>query len=117
MYKQKYLFKIKKLKQVTENRELINKYLQDTTDLDEITAMLKYNLESCCLKSKCFDKFKTEEDLYLNLLENSTLEDGMFECTKCKSRKIFTTSKQTRRSDEATTVFATCSECKNKWVI
>jgi len=40
---------------------------------------------------------------------------GVLQCHKCKCRKIFSFSKQTRSIDEPMTVFALCSECGNKW--
>lgn len=36
-------------------------------------------------------------------------------CKKCGSDNIFSESRQTRSSDEATTIFFTCINCGNKW--
>ena len=41
------------------------------------------------------------------------VEEGVVECRKCKSRKTFSFSKQTRRGDESTTVFVKCSQCSS----
>ncbi len=43
------------------------------------------------------------------------IEEGIFECRKCGSRKVFSYSKQTRGCDESSTTFAECSNCKAKW--
>jgi hypothetical protein len=39
------------------------------------------------------------------------IEEGIIECKKCRSKKTFSFSKQTRRGDESTTVFVRCSKC------
>lgn len=111
------LNKIKILKKYTKSKEELEKYFNIDCDIYELIGMIKTGENRCCLESKCFDKFKKEEEDFINFLEYSNVEDGMFECMKCKSKKIFTTSKQTRRSDESTTVFALCSKCKNKWIV
>ena len=36
-------------------------------------------------------------------------------CKKCGSDNVFSESRQTRSSDEATTIFYTCLNCGNKW--
>lgn len=43
------------------------------------------------------------------------ISEGVLTCGKCRCKKIFSFSKQTRSMDEPTTVFALCSECGNKW--
>ena len=44
------------------------------------------------------------------------IEDSVLQCKKCKSNKIVSDTRQTRCGDEGTTVFATCTNCKKKWV-
>lgn len=39
------------------------------------------------------------------------VEEGVMECKKCGSKRTFSFSKQTRRSDESATVFIRCSNC------
>ena len=46
---------------------------------------------------------------------DDNVEDGIFQCKKCKSRKTTYYSLQTRSSDEPMTNFITCIECKNRW--
>jgi DNA-directed RNA polymerase subunit M/transcription elongation factor TFIIS len=52
---------------------------------------------------------KEQEDFLNNPVQ---VEDGVIECHRCKSHKTFSYAKQTRASDEGTTVFVTCAECK-----
>ena len=46
---------------------------------------------------------------------DDNVEDGIFQCKKCKSRKTTYYSLQTRSSDEPMTNFITCINCKNRW--
>ena len=43
------------------------------------------------------------------------VEEGVTECKKCGSKRVFTFNKQTRSSDEPTTTFANCAKCKTHW--
>lgn len=49
------------------------------------------------------------------------LDDKTFEaivrCRRCGSAEVSWTEKQTRSADEATTVFASCQTCRNRWVV
>ena len=49
------------------------------------------------------------------LIKPFEVDEGVLECNKCGSNKTFSYSKQTRSGDEATTVFATCSNCGTSW--
>ena len=43
------------------------------------------------------------------------VEDGVVECRKCRSLKTISFAKQTRGSDEGTSVFVTCVMCHHKF--
>jgi DNA-directed RNA polymerase subunit M/transcription elongation factor TFIIS len=53
--------------------------------------------------------FKEQDDFIQNPPE---IEEGVLECRRCKSRRTFSFSKQTRRSDEGSTVFVRCFDCQ-----
>lgn len=56
-----------------------------------------------------------EED---DFIQNPPLvEEGVMECSKCHSKRTFSFSKQTRRSDESATVFIRCSNCNYTYKI
>lgn len=56
-----------------------------------------------------------EED---DFLENPPeVEEGVMECARCHSKRTFSFSKQTRRSDESATVFIRCSNCNYTYKI
>lgn len=43
------------------------------------------------------------------------VEDGVLQCKKCGSHRVFSTSKQVRSGDESTSVFAKCVMCNCSW--
>ena len=43
------------------------------------------------------------------------VEEGIFPCKRCKSRRVFSYQKQTRSCDESATTFAQCSNCNSSW--
>jgi DNA-directed RNA polymerase subunit M/transcription elongation factor TFIIS len=45
------------------------------------------------------------------------VEEGALRCHKCNSKRVFSYAKQTRGSDESTSIFAQCVNCKSKWVV
>jgi len=40
------------------------------------------------------------------------IDEGIIECKRCHSKRTFSFSKQTRRSDESATVFVQCATCR-----
>lgn len=43
------------------------------------------------------------------------IKEGVVKCIKCGSLKTFAVERQTRRCDEATTVFVQCTACRKKF--
>jgi DNA-directed RNA polymerase subunit M/transcription elongation factor TFIIS len=41
--------------------------------------------------------------------------EGVSECPRCKSKRVLSMQKQTRRADEGSTTFNVCQECEFKW--
>lgn len=56
-----------------------------------------------------------EEDDFIQ--NPPAVEEGVMECSKCHSKRTFSFSKQTRRSDESATVFVRCSNCNYTYKI
>lgn len=44
-----------------------------------------------------------------------TVVEGVEQCKKCKSQRIFTYQMQTRSGDEQTTTYCVCTQCATKW--
>ena len=53
-----------------------------------------------------------QDDYTLNPFE---AEEGVVECKKCGSSKVYSVSVQTRAADEPMTTMAQCTICKTKW--
>ena len=45
------------------------------------------------------------------------LEDGVYTCPKCQSKKTYQMEKQMRSADEDTTVIISCAKCRKSWKI
>lgn len=108
--------KIIKLKKVINDPDKIAELFESSEDIDELIGSI-ISQEKSGFNSICFEKYRKEEEEYLKFIECPDIEEGMFQCNKCKSRKIYTTTKQTRSGDESTTVFAQCVTCKNGWIV
>lgn len=63
--------------------------------------------------TEILEQQKEQDDYIENPFE---IVEGIFQCVKCNSSKVFSYSKQTRAGDEGSTVFAQCAVCKNKWI-
>ena len=64
--------------------------------------------------SQIRQEFQEEDDFIQN---PPVVEEGVMECQKCHSKRTFSFSKQTRRSDESATVFIRCSNCSYTYKI
>jgi len=62
--------------------------------------------------SKFIQKEKEQEDYVINPFE---AEEGVVQCVKCKSMKVYSVSRQTRAADEPMTTVSVCTTCKHKW--
>lgn len=92
----------------------IIKYRNSGKSSNELMTILKSGkfLE----QSKEYDYFRDkiqEHDGFL--IKPFEVDEGVLECGKCGSTKTISYTKQTRSGDEATSVFALCYECNNKW--
>lgn len=102
-----------------EEAEWIQLQVQD--DLKYVHDLNKYLTEVILSKKygwnhKDFHQFKVKQEAFNSFLSTPVyVEEGVLQCTKCKSKRIYTSSKQTRAGDEATSVFAKCTECFVQW--
>lgn len=62
-----------------------------------------------------FNTFRHNENVLDNFIKTKKIiEEGVVEC-KCGSKRVITSSKQTRAADEPMTVFCHCILCGSKW--
>tara|TARA_Y100001972_G_C7645725_1_gene324502 strand:- start:1012 stop:1425 length:414 start_codon:yes stop_codon:yes gene_type:complete len=80
----------------------------------EIMYCLKHNnyLDNREEYKEYREKIKEHDGFLVRPFE---VDEGVLECGKCGSNKTISYTKQTRSGDEATSVFALCYECNNKW--
>jgi len=63
-----------------------------------------------------FDDIRFKREEQDNFIENPfEVEEGVLECGKCGSMRVFSFTKQTRSADEPMTTFAECIACGKKW--
>lgn len=67
-------------------------------------------------KHSSFDKFIQKENIQDEYVINPfQAEEGVVQCVKCKSMKVYSVSRQTRAADEPMTTVSVCTMCKHKW--
>ena len=65
-----------------------------------------------------FDTYKNLEQEENEFITNPmVVDEGIFECPKCSSKRTISWGKQIRSGDEGTSVFAKCIECNYNWRI
>lgn len=87
-----------------------------SADVKKVLAELKQS--KFFLDSEDYIQVKNlleEQDGFI--LKPFEIEEGIFECNSCGSKKTFSYGKQTRAADEGTTTFVECSSCRKKWII
>ena len=58
------------------------------------------------------DRIAEQNDFIQNPFE---VEEGVFQCKACGSRRVYSYTRQDRSCDEGTSVYAQCVACKTKW--
>lgn len=107
-----------------QNREKMQRFLETLSTEEEIQKCALYDIlcgsdfkTSMKERHFLFDhpvyneikiRIKEQEDFLMNPIE---VEDSIIECHRCHSKKTISYAKQTRASDEGTTVFVSCTKC------
>ena len=58
------------------------------------------------------DRIDEQNDFIQNPFE---VEEGVFKCKACGSRRVYSYTRQDRSCDEGTSVYAQCVACKTQW--
>ncbi len=58
------------------------------------------------------DRIDEQNDFIQNPFE---VEEGVFQCKACGSRRVYSYTRQDRSCDEGTSVYAQCVACKIQW--
>ena len=111
----------KNIYRISNDEEEYNNNLYEVITLIENKSKLKNILQKIKSKNLLWDsnifieaKNRIEEHDHF-ILYPFEIEEGVMECNRCGSNKTYSYTKQTRSGDEATTVFAICCKCNNRW--
>ena len=88
----------------------VKQYLKNNSSLLEYIIANKLSTQICDLSDNRYQTSTTN-----TVLSETEIEEGLFKCPKCKSKKTTYYSIQLRSSDEPMTNFITCVSCKNRW--
>lgn len=90
--------------------QIIGDILEGKT-VKDILQTKKVGWEHAGFKSMV-DRIAEQNDFIKNPFE---VEEGVFKCKVCGSRRVYSYSRQDRSSDEGCSVYAQCIACKTKW--
>lgn len=103
-----------------ENKYLLNIYqiindIKKGNKLKDLLNSLRNNKINW--KHDFYKEIENEEVEQNNFIENPfEIEEGVLECNKCGSKRVFSYQKQSRSADEPMSTYATCVACKSKWI-
>ena len=89
----------------------IVQFLQSDPRRADYIIKNKRSKDVCDLSDANFTLDSPQEALKIE----TEIEEGLFKCPKCKSKRTTYYSVQLRSSDEPMTNFITCVNCKNRW--
>lgn len=107
---------------VVKNNEDYNIVIYEITgkllDLEESLEAIVNNVKT----GKILWKNDVFRDIHLKIKEQNEfiqnpfeVEEGVFQCKMCGSRRVYSYSRQDRSCDEGTSVYAQCVACKAQW--
>ena len=81
------------------------------TKIQDLPFLIHQELAPEQWESLLEEKRKRDQSIY----SEEEVEDGDFQCGKCKSRKCKWYQLQTRSADEPMTTFVQCTKCSARW--
>jgi DNA-directed RNA polymerase subunit M/transcription elongation factor TFIIS len=112
-------------------RERVQAHIISTTSSNEAYINAVYNLYGLrdryasvlpqvgnLYTSSVYEPFRKEQQDKDDFVTNPfSVEEGVMQCTKCGSKKTYSTQRQVRSADEGFTTFCYCMNCSAKWRI
>jgi DNA-directed RNA polymerase subunit M/transcription elongation factor TFIIS len=120
IYKQTYLSLEKKTEEDFEHAYADNIFqtVQDILSgmgLSELYSNLKAG--NIGRKHQCFSEISSKIDEADDFIDGGiVVEESIQTCRKCGSKRVLTSTKQTRSSDEPESLISRCNSCGNKWI-
>ena len=105
------------LNDMPDGKWLVSQFRQDllTMTLQEYVDT-RLNSGLIGWKHPMFANFAREQEAQDDYVKiPPTVVEGIVSCIRCKSKKVLSTSTQTRASDEPMTLVAECTDCGLKW--
>jgi DNA-directed RNA polymerase subunit M/transcription elongation factor TFIIS len=107
-----------RISRVNKPKWILAQVLDDleTKNVDESYVIDKLDANGYGFNHPTFDELRRkqrEQDDYISAPYE--VEEGVVQCGKCGSKRVFSSSVQTRAADEPMTTIAFCVECKNRW--
>ena len=101
---------------IIKNANIVIKELKDYLeyDFEDINFTPHDFIFDCNLFNNAKLKYYEELDKTRDTVE---IEEGVYTCSKCKSKKTTSFQIQTRSADEGMTSFIKCHDCGKKWKI
>lgn len=99
-----------------KNKEFRQKIFDGKISPEELCTMDENNMIIQSKKDAILGKIKDKINS-LKIDWEIILEDGVYTCPTCHSKKTYKIEKQMRSADEATTIIITCVKCENSWKI
>ena len=99
-----------------KNTEFKQNIVDGKISPEELCTMDENNMIDQSKKDAIQEKIKDKINS-LKLDWELILEDGVYTCPKCQSRKTYQMVKQMRSADEDTTIIISCAKCEENWKI
>lgn len=113
-----------------QNQKIISKYIKNNDEIYELAFQIKEDKKDLkdvfqLLKNSKLglnhDNFYEiskrieETDTFIN--KPFDVSEGVNECSKCKSKRTISYTKQMRSADEGQSVIVTCIDCKYRYIM
>jgi DNA-directed RNA polymerase subunit M/transcription elongation factor TFIIS len=98
------------------NKSLLSRYLNDEFSCVSLCfSMSHIDLFPERFSQALKDNLETDKLSWSSQLDPDTMPDGMFPCTKCKSKRTSFFMLNSRRGDEGSVITVNCLVCRHTW--
>jgi transcription elongation factor S-II len=98
-----------------KNEEFRQKIVNGEISPEELSTMDENDMVNKSKRKEIQLKINNKINSLREDSQKITVEEGIYKCSKCGSRKTTQYEMQTRSADEPMTIFITCVTCGNSW--